>query len=712
MIKFDTASSFIASHLNSSGYSAGQIISFEGYATTGDKGAARWRSLGTVGTVSQDPLTNNSPNLSDASGNEFVLVGEGVIDLNVLGGTGVSYQNIADAAGLVYVQGLTSNPNVSDRYIIADEAGMVARANPQVGESYIVSDRANGIFDCVTVGTTANVDLPNTYNIIVSTVDATKCFVLRVGSIPDCSQFGASSTASEAVNAGAIQAAIDYLPQSTSSGNPARYTEGGGVVYLPAGEHAIDTPIRITHNVTLQGASREGTVLTASTNIDIIQIEYKYTAVAEYWIANASIRDLSINGAGVAEAGITNRVGAISNPVTSSNFRNIEITGCKVGVHFFGAWNNTFDNVDARSIDISSATEEGLFGFIFETVTSTNTYGPTGHTVTAQGGAGGFNNNVFSNCNVTYLKRCGILIQAISAAHAYANNFTGCNFEQIIKQASGMTYAPYTDASQTPEGLTSTALAWDGRSIGLHCLGRVSSLVVDDGYFERISDTGSIDGGVGVVFDDLGITFGAGASKCYLNAIKDTFFNSNVERVAHMANCDDIHLLRNNVLLSTASDMGYYLDTGSSNTYIDEKANGNINSLSPKQPSGSIAGALAINEPTIDTANATIQTGTVPAIDIYRDGSTANFSAIRFRDGTNANTFCEIGFTSNELLLNSVTRTSMRAGSATKIQCDGTTTAGQTAMLLWDVDNGTLERVTVGAADSGGTGFKVLRIPN
>jgi len=47
-----------------------------------------------------------------------------------------------------------------------------------------------------------------------------------------------------------------------------------------------------------------------------------------------------------------------------------------------------------------------------------------------------------------------------------------------------------------------------------------------------------------------------------------------------------------------------------------------------------------------------------------------------------------------------------------RLRIDSPTTAGQTALLLWDVDNGTLERVTVGAADSGGTGFKVLRIPN
>lgn len=41
-----------------------------------------------------------------------------------------------------------------------------------------------------------------------------------------------------------------------------------------------------------------------------------------------------------------------------------------------------------------------------------------------------------------------------------------------------------------------------------------------------------------------------------------------------------------------------------------------------------------------------------------------------------------------------------------------TPSAGNTGMMLWDVDNNTLERVTVGVADSGGAGFKVLRIPN
>ena len=47
-----------------------------------------------------------------------------------------------------------------------------------------------------------------------------------------------------------------------------------------------------------------------------------------------------------------------------------------------------------------------------------------------------------------------------------------------------------------------------------------------------------------------------------------------------------------------------------------------------------------------------------------------------------------------------------------QFKIDHSTTGGDTRMLLYDVDNATLERVTVGIADSGGAGFKLLRIPN
>lgn len=51
-------------------------------------------------------------------------------------------------------------------------------------------------------------------------------------------------------------------------------------------------------------------------------------------------------------------------------------------------------------------------------------------------------------------------------------------------------------------------------------------------------------------------------------------------------------------------------------------------------------------------------------------------------------------------------------GGSKVAEFDNTSTAGSTRFLIYDVDNATVERVTVGAADSGGAGFKVLRIPN
>lgn len=69
---------------------------------------------------------------------------------------------------------------------------------------------------------------------------------------------------------------------------------------------------------------------------------------------------------------------------------------------------------------------------------------------------------------------------------------------------------------------------------------------------------------------------------------------------------------------------------------------------------------------------------------------------------SNVTTYLEIG----------ATTANINVASSLVGQFDNSLTAGDTRFLLWDVDSGALQRVTVGAADSGGTGFKVLRIPN
>lgn len=58
-------------------------------------------------------------------------------------------------------------------------------------------------------------------------------------------------------------------------------------------------------------------------------------------------------------------------------------------------------------------------------------------------------------------------------------------------------------------------------------------------------------------------------------------------------------------------------------------------------------------------------------------------------------------------------KTVYNAGAlADTIGAQRTGVAGSTGLWLFDEDNATLEQVTVGGADSGGAGFKVLRIPN
>ena len=51
-------------------------------------------------------------------------------------------------------------------------------------------------------------------------------------------------------------------------------------------------------------------------------------------------------------------------------------------------------------------------------------------------------------------------------------------------------------------------------------------------------------------------------------------------------------------------------------------------------------------------------------------------------------------------------------GGTVTARFDEDSTATNTRFMIYDVDNATLERVSVGVADSGGVGFKLLRIPN
>lgn len=107
-------------------------------------------------------------------------------------------------------------------------------------------------------------------------------------------------------------------------------------------------------------------------------------------------------------------------------------------------------------------------------------------------------------------------------------------------------------------------------------------------------------------------------------------------------------------------------------------------------------------------AAATVQMGLTAAT-----GTNQKFGSMNATTGTGGNMtlYAGTGSTAGGALIFQ-TSVNAVAGYVDVGKFDASTTAGDTRFFLYDVDNATLERVTVGAADSGGAGFKVLRIPN
>jgi hypothetical protein len=95
-------------------------------------------------------------------------------------------------------------------------------------------------------------------------------------------------------------------------------------------------------------------------------------------------------------------------------------------------------------------------------------------------------------------------------------------------------------------------------------------------------------------------------------------------------------------------------------------------------------------------------TNTVATGRLYNTGTTNVGLDGKFVFGANATTG----------VVSSVAATVLDVNGTEVLKVDASATANDTRLLLWDVTAGSLRRVTIGAADSGGAGFRVLRIPN
>jgi hypothetical protein len=81
-----------------------------------------------------------------------------------------------------------------------------------------------------------------------------------------------------------------------------------------------------------------------------------------------------------------------------------------------------------------------------------------------------------------------------------------------------------------------------------------------------------------------------------------------------------------------------------------------------------LSGNVGINETNPSTAKLVIETGAGSGIDLYRSATNANFEAFRFRDSTNANTEASIGWSGDQLRLNSTNNTVFTTGGTERMR--------------------------------------------
>lgn len=152
------------------------------------------------------------------------------IDDTALNSTNTELANIATRGGralgfaadgtLTYFSSVIAGGDFTD---VTTTAAMTALASPSVGDvvqtaEFSTGSGGGGTYDAVLVGTTAGVDLPDTFKIIVSTADPLICFVLRDEVPLILSRWGAKSGIDSAP---ILRAAKEHLRGK------------GGVILLP-----------------------------------------------------------------------------------------------------------------------------------------------------------------------------------------------------------------------------------------------------------------------------------------------------------------------------------------------------------------------------------------------------------------------------------------------------------------------------------------------
>ena len=232
---------------------------------------------------------------------------------------------------------------------------------------------------------------------------------------------------------------------------------------------------------------------------------------------------------------------------------------------------------------------------------------------------------------------------------------------------------------------------------------------IDLRYIQNPTNEGVVDS-IGVTFDfgsNIGYTADGGAIAVGLELLSPTFSSSTGTssmggtRIATLY-IDDAPTLTGGLMSFSTDAYALFVDAGYS------RFDGAILPSEGNETDPGIAWGASKNTGFVGSATAISQifSGT------KRQENNGSQILRDTNGGATSPGFAFLGDADTGLQRLSANTVHLIAGGVSAISGDNNTTAGETRLRVWDVDNGTLERVTVGAADSGGAGYKVLRIAN
>lgn len=194
----------------------------------------------------------------------------------------------------------------------------------------------------------------------------------------------------------AFENALDFVREKIKTktivdGFPSEQV-GGQCIIIPAGTYKITSPLDIPSNIEFVGSDPNSTILVFSSVDYGLSLDGEPYNSVKTWRGTIKNLRIVMDGSGIGISNIENCDGTSANQniVCNSEFENITVSNCSLGIGIIGGWVNTLKNIIIHACD---------YGLILSPLDGVNSC----------------NENVLEQISVTSALACGIWVDCQNA---------------------------------------------------------------------------------------------------------------------------------------------------------------------------------------------------------------------------------------------------------------------------------------------------------